>query len=211
MKVSIFLISFFGTKREGSNSLTSAAIREVNGDGSNRVIGPTPFFPARSASQFASFPIPTGETRPIPVTATRRGEEKRGMTFQGPGSVLRGILLDVGDGVFDFLDLLGGLVRNLDVERLFESHHELHRVKRIRPEVVHEGSFRGDLVRVHAELLDDDALDLIFHAHSSSPFFSDRKPPYSSPLTRPGASLHVEASGHVQHGPRDVGGLVGGE
>src|SRR5262249_9041227 len=121
MNVSIFLISFFGMKREGSNPFTSAAIRHEKGAGSKRVIGPTPFFPARIASQLASFPIPTGETRPIPVTATRRGEEKRGMAFQGPGSVLRGILLDIGDGVFDFLDLLGGFVRDLDVERLFES------------------------------------------------------------------------------------------
>src|SRR5215813_7507080 len=175
MKVSIFLISFFGMKREGSKPLTSAAMRQVKGDGSNRVIGPTPFSPESSASQLAAFPIPTGETRPIPVTATRRGEVKRGMTFQDTGSVLRGVLLDVGDGVFDFLDLLGGFVGDLDVESFFESHHELHCVKRIRPEIVHEGGFRSDLVGVHAELLDDDALDLIFHAHSSSPFFSDRK------------------------------------
>src|SRR5512144_304323 len=99
MKVSIFLISFFGTKREGSKPLTSAAMRQLKGEGSKRVIGPPPFLPERSASQLAAFPIPTGDTRPIPVTATRRGAEKRGMGFQGTGSVLRGILLDIGDGV----------------------------------------------------------------------------------------------------------------
>jgi hypothetical protein len=95
MKVSIFLISFFGTKREGSKPLTSAAIRQAKGDGSNRVIGPTPFAPARRASQLAAFPIPTGETRPIPVTATRRGEEKR-HDFRDRGQFC-GVLLDVGD------------------------------------------------------------------------------------------------------------------
>jgi 3-oxoacyl-(acyl-carrier-protein) synthase len=34
-------------------------------------IGPIPLRPAQSASQFASVPIPGGDTRPTPVTTTR--------------------------------------------------------------------------------------------------------------------------------------------
>src|SRR6185295_15701177 len=136
MKVSIFLISFFSMKREGSKPLTSAAIRHVKGEASNRVIGPMPFRPASNASQLGTFPTARGDTRPSPVTATRRGDEKRGMSCSGHESVLRGVLLDIGDRVLDLLDLFRGFVGDLDVEGFFESHHELHRVKRIRPEIV---------------------------------------------------------------------------
>src|ERR1700693_747578 len=167
MKVSIFLISFFSMKREGSNPLTSAAMRQVNGEASKRVMGPTPLLPASSASQLGPLPIASGDTRPSPVTATRRGEEKPGMTFlRTARSVLRGILLDVGDGVFDLLDLLGGFVGDLDVERFFERHHELHGVERIRAEGVHERGFRSHLGGVHSELLHDESLVLFSHAHS---------------------------------------------
>src|SRR5262245_52445968 len=162
MKVSIFLISFLSMYRDGSNPFTSPAMREVKREASNRVMGPRPQRPAVSASQFSALPIPSGETRPTPVTATRRGVDKRGMEL-----VFRGVLLDVLDGVLDLLDLLCGLVRNLDVERFFEGHDELHGVERIRAEIVDERRLRGDFVRVHAELLDDDALHLFFDGHSS--------------------------------------------
>src|SRR5262245_25941588 len=118
MKVSIFLISFFSTKREGSKPFTSPAMRLATGLASNRVIGPTPLFPASNASQLAALPTPSGDTRPTPVTATRRGAEARGMT----ASVLRRVLLNVLDGVLDLRDLLRGLVRDLDVEGFLEGH-----------------------------------------------------------------------------------------
>src|SRR5262245_28301324 len=162
MKVSIFLISFLSMKRPGSNPLTSPAMRLLKREASNRVMGPSPERPAVRASQFSALPTPSGDTRPTPVTATRRGEEERGME----GLVFRGVFLDVLDGVFDFLDLLGGFVRNLDVEGFLEGHDELDRVEGIGAEVVDEGRFRGHLIGVDAELLDDDALHLFFDGHS---------------------------------------------
>jgi hypothetical protein len=72
MKMSIFLTSFFSMNASGSKSLTSPAIRVENADASNRVIGPMPLWPAMSADQFASVPMPSEDTNPMPVTATRR-------------------------------------------------------------------------------------------------------------------------------------------
>src|SRR2546430_5664465 len=119
-------------------------MRHVRSEASKRVMGPTPLFPATSSAQLSSLPIPSGETSPTPVTATRRGEEARGMVC----SVLRGVLLDVLDGVLHLLDLLRGLVRNLDVEGFLERHDQLDGVERICAEVVHERSFGGHLIRI---------------------------------------------------------------
>ena len=71
MKTSIFLTSFFSMKRRGSNPLISPAIWDANPVTSNLVIRSIPLVPARSAFQFASVPMPSGDTRPIPVTTTR--------------------------------------------------------------------------------------------------------------------------------------------
>ena len=71
MKTSIFLTSFFSMNRSGSKSLTSPAMRAENCAASNCVIGPMPLCPAHSAAQFASVPMPSGDTRPTPVTTTR--------------------------------------------------------------------------------------------------------------------------------------------
>ena len=82
MKVSIFLISFLSMYRLGSKPFTSPAMREAKREASKRVMGPRPQRPAVSASQFSALPIASGETRPTPVTATRRGVENRGIGFQ---------------------------------------------------------------------------------------------------------------------------------
>ncbi len=71
MKTSIFLTSFFSMNRNGSKSLTSPAICVANAVASNLVIVPTPLLPAMSACQFASVPMPSDDTRPMPVTTTR--------------------------------------------------------------------------------------------------------------------------------------------
>ena len=56
----------------GSKPRTSPAIRVVNSEASNFVMAPTPLVPALIAVQFASVPIPSDDTRPMPVTTTRR-------------------------------------------------------------------------------------------------------------------------------------------
>ena len=63
------------------------------------------------------------------MTTTRRGS-----THVPP---LR-VLLDVLDGVADGDDLLGVLVRDLDVELLLEGHHQLDRVERVGAQVLDE-------------------------------------------------------------------------
>src|SRR4029453_17039793 len=130
MKTSIFLTSFLSTNWSGSKSLTSPAIRAENCDASNRVIGPIPLCPAQSASQFAPVPMPSGDTRPTPVTTTR--------LLNCPPLLLFAVGFDVFDRFLHARDLLGVLVRNLDPELFLEGHDQLHRVQRGRPQIVHE-------------------------------------------------------------------------
>src|SRR5262245_43414425 len=128
MKTSIFLTSFFSMNTSGSKSLTSPAIRAEKSVVSNFVMGPMPLHPWQSAFQFASVPMPTEDTRPMPVTTTRFFviffyAVGAGATRE-PQALL--LLLAVGFNVFDrFLyprDLLGVLVGNLDAKLFLESH-----------------------------------------------------------------------------------------
>src|SRR5213078_3190799 len=96
-----------------------------------------------------------------------------------------GVVLDVLDRVADRHDLLGVLVRNLDVEMLLESHDELNRVERVSAQVFDELRVRGDLVFLHSELLDDDLLHLLLHRLRHEPVTStvEIRYMYSPPLT----------------------------
>src|SRR5437773_3916862 len=113
MKMSIFLTSFFSMNASGSNPFTSPAICVANCDASNLVIRLTPLQPALRACQLASFPIPSDDTRPMPVTTTRR-VLIMGLLFG------LGVRLDVVDRFLHARDLLGVLVRNLDAEFFLE-------------------------------------------------------------------------------------------
>ncbi len=73
---------------------------------------------------------------------------------------------DVVDRVLDGLDLLGVFVGNLDVEGLFELHHQLDHVQRIRAQVFLEAGAGGYFGLVHLQLLDDDLLYLLFNGHA---------------------------------------------
>src|SRR5438876_10632889 len=163
MKMSIFLTSFLSMNCSGSNSFTSPAIRVEKPDASKRVIGPIPLRPAQSASQFASVPMPSDDTNPIPVTTTRR------MLVMLLLSVFLLLALGVGVDVLDrFLhagNLLGIFVRDLDAELFLERHHELDGVERIGAQVVDERGIRRDFFLVDAELLHDDALHFIGYSH----------------------------------------------
>src|SRR5438309_4506027 len=72
MNMSIFLTSFLSTYASGSKFLTSPAMRVANWVVSNLVIAPMPLWPALIPAQFASVPIPSDDTSPMPVTTTRR-------------------------------------------------------------------------------------------------------------------------------------------
>src|SRR5438128_9175682 len=126
MKTSIFLTSFFSRNRSGSKPFTSPAIRVENCDASNFVMADTPLWPASSACQFTSVPIPSDDTRPMPVTTTRL------FTMFPMGLFLPfGVGLDVLDCFLHAGDLLGIFVGNLDAELFFERHHELDGVQRV--------------------------------------------------------------------------------
>src|SRR3954467_1764059 len=158
MKMSIFLTSFFSMNASGSKPLTSPAMRVANCVASNLVIVPMPLVPAVSAAQFASVPIPSDDTRPIPVTTTRR--------VLVMSLLFLAVRLDVLHGFLDAGDLFGVLVGNLDAELFFERHHELHGVERIGAQVVHERRVRRHFLLVDAQLLHDDALHFVGYRHS---------------------------------------------
>ena len=55
--------------------------------------------------------------------------------------------LDVFDRLADGLDFLRLIIRNLNVKFLFQRHNELHRIQRVRAQIVHERGLRGDFRR----------------------------------------------------------------
>src|SRR6185503_17719813 len=159
MKTSIFLTSFFSMNCSGSNPRTSPAIWVANCEASNFVIVSTPLRPALSPAQFASVPIPSDDTRPMPVTTTRR-------VLVIPLLLALGVRFDVLDRFLDASDLLGVLVGNLDPELLLERHHQFDGIERVGAEVVDERGVRRHFLFVHPELLHDDALYLVGYGHS---------------------------------------------
>src|SRR2546426_20671 len=191
MKTSIFLTSFFSMNRSGSKPLTSPAMRVANSDASNLVIVPMPLRAAQSASQFASVPIPSDDTRPMPVTTTRLFT----MLVFCPGSVPERRLLlgfrvrvDVLDCFLDSGDLLGILVGNLDPELFLERHHEFDGVERVGAQVVDERRIRRHFLFVDSKLLHDDAFHFVGYGHS--------------------ILLHVHPAVHSQNVPCNIRCLV---
>src|SRR5262245_19630257 len=181
MKTSIFLTSFFSMNLSGSKPRTSPAMRVANCEASNLVIVSMPLRPAVNAVQFASVPMPSDDTNPIPVTTTRRFDLSFRIRGSCPGPGIRGpfpggsrsllalgMRIDVLDRFLHAGDLLGVLVGNLDPELFLKRHDELHRVERVGAEVVDERRVRRHFLFVHAELLHDDALDLVGYRHHAS-------------------------------------------
>src|SRR3954452_11963198 len=78
-----------------------------------------------------------------------------------------GVLADVVHGVLDGADLLGIFIRNLDVERFLERHHQFHGIQRVGPEVVHErrvGSYFG---LIDSQLFHNDLFHLLVNRSHS--------------------------------------------
>src|SRR6478736_1746096 len=96
--------SFRSMYLSGSKPLTSQAKRTDSLCGSNLVIGAAPGVPARSAVQVESTSVPTGVTSPRPVTTTRCAK------------LLPDLLVEVVHGIDHRPELLGVLVRDVDVE-----------------------------------------------------------------------------------------------
>src|SRR5215469_3033557 len=147
---------------------------------SNLVIGPAPLFDARIFFQLVSTSPPSGVTRPRPVTTTRRiiytpvnptktnglplCSGNRSCRLSRRNSAARSVprsalvLVDIVDRVANRRDLLRGVVRDLDPEFLFEGHDKLDNVEAVSAEIVNEARVFGHLVRLDAEMFDDDLL-----------------------------------------------------
>src|SRR5438105_2500429 len=117
--------------------------------------------------------MPTGVTSPSPVMTTR----SMGTACL---SLFLGVLLDVVNRVLDGADLLRVLVRDVDLEGLFEREHELDQSERVRAKVFDERRLRLDVLLLDVELLLDDALDLardvLSHICSRLYRFLEKKP-----------------------------------
>src|SRR5262249_21289817 len=97
-----------------------------------------PDWPAMRRCQTASTPLPSGVTRPKPVTTTRRIaplllERGSGGNCRAGNPARRfaaqsGIGLDERDRVLDGQDLLRRVIRNLAAELLLKGHNQLDRV-----------------------------------------------------------------------------------
>src|SRR5579884_3451192 len=136
-------------------------------------MGPMPLRPAIRFAQTSSVPMPHAQTRPTPVTTTRRFTARLPHAGSSPGRSIPlglGMLFDVVDGVLDRRNLLGVLVRNFDSEGFLERHDQLDGVQRVRTEVVDKRRRRRHLGLIHSELLDNDLLDTLLDTrHRSYP------------------------------------------
>src|SRR5215469_4278944 len=95
-------------------------------------------------------------------------------------------LLDEFDRVTDRLDVLGNVVRNLDVELFLESHDQLDEVEAVGAEVVDEARLLADLLGVSVEVFDHDlshALENVGHSAPSPSLWLYAWP--TAPFKRP--------------------------
>src|SRR5713101_3625223 len=130
MKRPIFFSSFFSIHWKGSKFLTSPAMRQSKPVASKLVIVAIPLTPARRFFQLSSVPMPSAQTKPTPVTSTRRVNDSCSrMRWYYPAALLPfGVFIDIVDRVLDGRHLLGVLVRHLNDERLLERNHQLQLV-----------------------------------------------------------------------------------
>src|SRR6516162_1252929 len=134
MKRPILRASFFSTKFSGSKCFTSAAKFTGNPVVSKLWMGPIPLAPASNCCQTSGAVFPTPHNRPRPVTTTLRFDPLGSAWLKALLAAFR-VLLDVVDRVLHGLDLLSILIRNLQVEGLFELHHKLDYVKRVGAQI----------------------------------------------------------------------------
>src|ERR1700754_459492 len=161
MKLSMWRASLPGGESSTLKPFTSPAKWQAKALASNLVIVAMPDLPATMLAHPSATVLPTGQTRPSPVTTTRR-------------RLMVALSLRVGLGVVDRQlhrrDLLGFLVGDLDAEFVFQRHHQFDRVERVRAQVGHEGLVVGHVGFGNAELFGNDFLDSCFDiAHDTPP------------------------------------------
>src|SRR5690606_30634035 len=82
----------------------------------------------------------------------------RGLGRTAAGGKLSLVLFDVAVRITDGVDLLRGVVGDLDPELFLEGHHQLDDVEAVRAQIVDEARVGSDLVFLDAEMLDNDLL-----------------------------------------------------
>src|SRR6267143_3306270 len=165
MKRPIFLTSLFSMNWKGSKLRTSPAIWQANAEASNWVMRSIPLLPASRACHTESVVLPTAQIRPTPVMTTRLSKLLAKLL-----ACLR-VFADVLHGIRNGANLLRILVRDFNIEGLFEGHHELDGIERIGAQVVHERSAGRDFALVHTELLDNNPFHFFINGCHVSPRF----------------------------------------
>src|SRR5258705_938463 len=98
--------------------------------GSPMLMRRDPLREAINPSQQATRPTPIAETTPMPVMATRR------ISRSGRRRALGQYLAQRLDDLADTLHLLNYLIRNTDVEFVFERKDEVDAIERVDPELL---------------------------------------------------------------------------
>src|SRR5688500_8052759 len=135
---------------------------------------PAPDLPSRMRFQVSSRPCPSGVRSPMPVTTTRRmcRPQKRTAAPQvltrdaaaldsrnsEDGSAAQP-LADELHGIANGLDVLGGVIRDLDIELFLERHHQLDVVEAVSAQVIDKAGLLGHLLGVRIEVFDNDLAD----------------------------------------------------
>src|ERR1700733_10013971 len=131
----------------GSKAASDSRSRSITGD---------IWFPLRTQPCLA--PHRVGCRRAIRGSRRARLQTHR----TGSGTVSRfDLAVQVRHRVADRLQLLGVLVRNVDVELLLEFHHELDDVEPVGTRVLDEARVIRELLTLDAKLLLDDVLHLL--------------------------------------------------
>src|SRR5690606_33082527 len=81
------------------------------------------------------------------------------------------VRLDKVNGIADGLDFFGSIVRDFDVEFLFERHYQLDRVEGVSAQIINKAGGFGYFTFINAQMLNDDLLHAfgnITHGYSYS-------------------------------------------
>src|SRR5689334_13141414 len=111
-----------------------------------------------------SYDISRRPTHEVWVNARRRSSPGSPSISALSGSGASGrsaVAGDVVDRLTDGRDLLGILVGDLETELVLELHDQLDQVEGVGVQVALEGRVLGDLLLVHAELLDENSSDAL--------------------------------------------------
>src|SRR5258706_13882501 len=142
VKGSSFRASFRSMKFETSKPLISQANLVLKRVASKRVIAAAPDFPFFKPSQYSWRVFPIGVNAPTPVITTRL----KVIRWVGGGDIglFLHVLLEVRNRLPNGSNVLSLVVRDRNVEFLFEFHDQFYGIQRIGSKVVGKACFRSN-------------------------------------------------------------------